>query len=166
MDAEKLIHRLQLIKHPEGGYYKETYRSPGTIPKDCLPAGFHGDRSFSTAIYYLLQQGDFSAFHRISSDECWHFYAGGPLFLHVIEENGIYQCIKLGAAVAENEVFQFVVPARAWFAAVPATETAFSLVGCTVAPGFDFLDFEMADRASLRGKFPQHKTLVEQLTRV
>jgi uncharacterized protein len=163
--AEELVNCLQLKRHPEGGYYKETYRSEGTISNSCLPDGFQGDRPFSTAIYYLLHQGDFSAFHRIRSDECWHFYAGGTLLIHVIEESGVYQCVRLGAAVAEGEAFQYVVPARAWFAAIPARDASFSLVGCTVAPGFDFLDFEMADRTALLRMYPQHLAVIQQLTR-
>ena len=163
--AEELVNRLQLKRHPEGGYYRETYRSEGTISHPCLPEGFQGQRPFSTAIYYLLHQGDFSAFHRIRSDECWHFYAGGALLIHVIEERGVYRCIRLGAALAAAETFQYVVPARAWFAAIPAPETSFSLVGCTVAPGFDFGDFEMADRTALLQNYPQHQAVIQQLTR-
>lgn len=163
--AEELVNHLQLEKHPEGGYYRETYRSEETISHPCLPEGFQGHRPFSTAIYYLLHQGDFSAFHRIRSDECWHFYAGGVLLIHVIEPGGAYRCIRLGAALAAEETFQYVVPARAWFAAIPAPETSFSLVGCTVAPGFDFLDFEMADRTALLRTYPQHQAVIQQLTR-
>lgn len=145
-DALFYINNLKLQPHPEGGYFKETYRATENILANSLPKRFSGNRSFSTAIYYLLQQGDFSAFHRIKSDECWHFYAGKTLLIHIIEADGTYSCVNLGTNVDTGETFQFVVPANAWFAAEPAEASAFTLVGCTVAPGFDFLDFEMQIR--------------------
>src|SRR5215213_3407801 len=128
MTAEYFIKHLQLQRHPEGGYFKETYRSAGIIPSQSLPE-FNGDRHFSTAIYFLLEQGDFSAFHRIKSDECWHFYDGGTLLIHVLR-NGEYVCTRLGKDISNGEVVQFVVPAGAWFASEPAADTSFALVGC------------------------------------
>ena len=104
--------------------------------------------SFSTAIYFLLQRGDFSAFHRIKSDECWHFYEGKTIIIHVINEAGEYAVIYLGRSIEKGEVYQAVVPAGAWFASEPGPGTDYALVGCTVAPGFDFRDFEMADKKS------------------
>jgi uncharacterized protein len=160
-----LIEHLNLQPHPEGGYYKETYRSPGIIPLQCLPPGFSGARHHSTAIYFLLRQGDFSAFHRIKSDEAWHFYDGGTLYIHVIDREGHYQCIRLGRKLEQGERYQFVVPAGAWFASEPAPHSPFVLVGCTVAPGFDFADFEMADARALARNFPQHHSLVGRLCR-
>jgi uncharacterized protein len=160
-----LIDYLHLMPHPEGGYFREAYRATGSIPRKVLPTGFTGDRNFSTAIYFLLEKGDFSAFHRIRSDECWHFYEGGTLLIHVIAENGRYQCIRLGRNLQEGDVFQVVVPAGAWFASEPAEGSAFSLVGCTVAPGFDFEDFEMAKGQSLAENFPDHHTLIRRLCR-
>jgi predicted cupin superfamily sugar epimerase len=130
-----------------------------------LPERFQGDRPFSTAIFYLLEQGDFSSFHRIKSDECWHFYAGSTLYIHVIENDGMYTQVKLGNLVKQGDVFQFVVPAGAWFAAEPAAGTSFALTGCTVAPGFDFSDFEMAEKATLISHFPQHEALLNRLCR-
>src|SRR4051812_47863883 len=108
MTAQDYIEYLQLMPHPEGGFYKETYRSGGSIAPACL-TGFSGARSYSTAIYFLLQAGDFSAFHRIKSDEVWHFYSGGGLFIHVIEPGGDYYCIRLGNNINQNELFQYVV---------------------------------------------------------
>jgi uncharacterized protein len=165
MTAEHFIMHLQLQPHPEGGFFKETYRSAGNIAKQCLTDDFSGERSYSTAIYFLLQQGDFSAFHRIASDECWHFYEGGPLLIYIINEKGEFSCIRLGRKLNEGEVFQFVVPARCWFASEPAPGTDFSLVGCTVSPGFDFADFEMADKKMLSDQYPQHVSLVDRLCR-
>lgn len=164
MDAQ-YITNLNLQPHPEGGYFKETYRAAESISADALPTRFNGNRSFSTAIYYLLQQGDYSAFHRINSDECWHFYAGQTLLIHMIHNNGKYQVVKLGADINAGETFQFVVPAAAWFAAEPAENSRFALVGCTVAPGFDFADFQMADRQFLLSAFPQHSNIITRLCR-
>ena len=165
MNATYFIQHLYLQPHPEGGYFKETYRASETIAADALPSRFSGARNFSTAIYYLLQQGDFSAFHRIKSDECWHFYAGNTLLIHVIEKDGKYNCVRLGNNIAAGETFQFVVPAGAWFAAEPAPDSAFTLAGCTVAPGFDFADFEMADRKVFSIIYPHHSDIINRLTR-
>jgi uncharacterized protein len=165
MTAKQYVDKLQLQSHPEGGYFKETYRCIESIEVNCLPERFSGSRSISTSIYYLLEQGDYSGFHKIKSDECWHFYAGGQLLIHVIETTGNYYCIKLGSDILNGETFQFVVPAGAWFASEPAANVKFSLVGCTVAPGFDFADFEMANREQLLNEFPQHKDIIIRLCR-
>lgn len=165
MTADEIVKLLQLQPHPEGGFYKETYRSTDSIPSQALPANFKGDRAYSTAIYFLLQQGDYSAFHKIESDECWHFYEGGTLLIHIIDQQGTYSCIRLGKKISEGEVFQHVVPARSWFASEPAPGVAFSLVGCTVSPGFDFADFEMANKQTLPTQFPQHLAIINRLCR-
>jgi len=159
-----LVQHFNLLPHPEGGYYKETYRSAGQIPAHALP-GFTGDRNMATAIYFLLVKGNFSAFHRIKSDECWHFYAGDPLLVHVIHTNGSYELIRLGNNIANNEQFQAVVPVGAWFASETAPGGEFSFVGCTVAPGFDFTDFELAEAEALCKVFPQHASLIKRLCR-
>jgi predicted cupin superfamily sugar epimerase len=165
MNADYYIKHLQLQPHPEGGYFKETYRSLECISAGALQGRFPDERSFSTGIFYLLEEGDFSVFHKIKSDECWHFYAGETLWIHVIENDGKYSCIRLGSKLAEGETFQFVVPANTWFASEPAPDSSFSLAGCTVAPGFDFADLEIANRADLLDSFPQHKNIIEKLTR-
>jgi len=165
MNAEHFIQHLQLQPHPEGGFFKETYRSPGIIPANCLTSDFSGERSYSTAIYFLLKQGDYSAFHRIASDECWHFYEGGTLLIHIIDKQGNYSCVQLGRKIHEGEVFQFVVPALCWFASEPAPGSEFSLVGCTVSPGFDFADFEMADKKALSKQYPEHSSIIHRLCR-
>ena len=161
-DASFYIQHLNLKPHPEGGYYKETYRSKETISLDTLHR-FSSDKSYSTAIYYLLKQGDFSAFHKIKSDECWHYYAGDTLLIHVLYNDTNYTCIKLGAELDNDEVLQFVVPANTWFAAECAEKTLFVLTGCTVAPGFDFADFEMAQKLNLLNKFPLHQQIINRL---
>ena len=160
---QNLINHYQLLPHPEGGYYKETYRSIENIPHAALPERFFGARSISTAIYFLLVKDLFSAFHRIKSDECWHFYEGAGLNVHVIHENGEYELIKLGKNSDLGEVYQAIVPAGAWFASETSGE--YSFVGCTVAPGFDFHDFELAKSHDLKAKYPQHQTLIEGLCR-
>jgi predicted cupin superfamily sugar epimerase len=164
--ADFFINQLQLQPHPEGGYYRETYRATESIAAGALPARFVGARSFGTSIYYLLQQGDYSAFHRIKSDECWHFYAGDALLIHLIDLDASYRCVRLGDRIEQGDVFQFVVPAMAWFAAEPARDSAFALVGCTVAPGFDFNDFQMGDKAKLTSDFPQHAHIIERLCKL
>ena len=158
-----LVEKFQLLPHPEGGYYKETYRSKELLPKNALPTRFDGDRNFSTAIFFLLEQNNFSAFHRIQSDECWHFYAGNSLLVHVIHPNGKYECITLGNNLQNDETFQAVVPAGSWFAS--ETSGRFSFVGCTVAPGFDFADFELAKADELTKQFPKMGELIRRLCR-
>jgi len=163
--VQQLIKQFQLLPHPEGGYYKETYRSPEIIPNQILSRQFKGDRAYSTAIYFLLEQGNFSAFHRIESDEVWHFYAGQTLLVHVIHLNGKFETIKLGNDILKGEQFQYVVPARCWFASEPAPHTDFSFAGCTVSPGFDFDDFELAKAEELSKQFSQHEELIKRLCR-
>lgn len=161
--ASELIAGLGLERHPEGGWYRETYRAAGTIPGTLLPGQVGGERSFSTAIYFLLERGDISALHRIRSDELWHFHAGAPLIVHVITPAGGSYALALGSDPAAGETFQAVVPAGCWFGA--ETTGDYSLVGCTVAPGFDFADFEMGSRADLLGRFPTHAGIIRRLTR-
>ena len=164
-DARYWIEKLQLEAHPEGGYFRQTYKADLVVPKQVLPAGFGGARAASTAIYFLLQGKNFSAFHRLRSDEVWHFYAGEPLAVHVLEPPERYSRILLGRDFEAGHVFQAVVPAGCWFASHVADWNAFALVGCTVAPGFDFEDFEMGKRKELVRVFPQHRELIERLTR-
>lgn len=161
----QLIQQYQLQPHPEGGWYKETYRSAGTIAANALPQGFSGQRAFSTAICFLLEQGNFSAFHRIKSDECWHFYTGDPLEVFVLLPQGELEVITLGNDSKNGQLFQYVVPANCWFASRPARESRFSFVGCTVAPGFDFADFELASASLLAAEYPVYKALIMSLCR-
>jgi predicted cupin superfamily sugar epimerase len=151
--AAALAKSLGLEPHPEGGFYKETYRSPETVQTD------RGPRSASTAIYFLLPKGAKSRLHRIKSDELWHFYGGGPLRIVEIRPGG-----EIVETVLSTDNPQHCVPAGAWFGSLPEPGSAFSLVGCTVAPGFDFADFELADRDSLLKEFPSAKDWIEHLT--
>lgn len=156
------IHDLQ--PHPEGGYFKETYRAGGAVAQQALPKSFKGNRNFSTAIYFLLPEGNKSLLHRIPSDEVWHFYLGDPLTIVQIGPEGDVEKIVLGQNVSKGEKLQHVVPAGFWFGAYPNPGSRYSFVGCTVAPGFDFADFEMGDRAKLLKKFPKAKEAIELLT--
>lgn len=157
-DANYWIEKLGLQAHPEGGYFRETYRSAEKMTQDDLPDRFLGERSFSTAIYFLLTENNFSSLHRIQSDELWFFHAGSPLNIHLIEPNGDCRCLTIGP----DGPFQAVVPARCWFGA--EVGQGYALVSCTVAPGFDFADFELADRVALVKEFPQHSDLIMRLT--
>jgi hypothetical protein len=163
--VQELVEIFQMIPHPEGGYYRETYRSAETIQEECLPLRFTGERIFSTAIYYLLEGSKFSAFHRIRSDELWHFYAGSTLNIYVIYPNGEFEMISLGKKITYGEHFQAVVKAGCWFAAQPADPAGFAFVGCTVSPGFDFEDFELADAGRLMEWYPQHASLIGRFCR-
>lgn len=163
--AAHWINHLQLTPHVEGGAFRETYRSVLSIGKDCLPAGFQGDRNASTAIYFLLEQGQFSAFHRIASDECWHFYYGDTLLVYEIRQEGDLLIHRLGSNMATGENFQAVIRAGSWFASAPAEKSEYALVGCTVSPGFDFADFELAEREALSRQYPQHTDLIRLFTR-
>lgn len=165
LTAQELIQQYQLYQHPEGGWYRETYRSHEAISEDALPERFTGSRAFSTAIYFLLEQGHFSTFHKIKSDECWHFYAGDPLHIYVIQQNGTLDIIQLGNDIYKGQLFQYVIPANCWFASRPAPGSSYCFSGCTVAPGFDFADFEMADAKTLTALYPQHKSIIKELCR-
>jgi len=161
--VDALIRRFGLQPHPEGGFYSETYRAPMRVLRDGSTAG--GDsRAASTAIYYLLCDGAFSAWHRIASDEVWHFYAGAPLEVHAIDEAGVLTTHRLGHALDHADtVFQAVVPKGQWFAARCCDPSAYAFVGCTVAPGFEFSEFELADALALAARYPQHRALIEAL---
>ena len=162
---QELINTLELIPHPEGGYYKETYRSEGSISKDTLPADYSGDRSYSTGIYFMLTADTFSAFHKINQDEMWHFYDGSPIELHMITEDGEYSCVYIGRDIEHGEYLQYVVPGGVWFASRVKDNAEYSLLGCTVSPGFDFADFILPNTTEMTKMFPQHAGIIGELTR-
>jgi uncharacterized protein len=167
-DATYWVEKLGLLVHPEGGYFRETYRASEQI--DSLPDRFKAElsqpvgRSCSTGIYFLLESGQFSAFHRIKSDEMWHFYTGSSLTVYGINPAGQLVELLLGSDPEQGETWQAVVPAGWWFSSRVNSANTYALVGCTVAPGFDFADFELAERSQLLQAYPQHQTLIEQLT--
>lgn len=161
---EDIIKQLDLKPHPEGGFFKETYRSIGEINEECLEAKYKGKRNFSTCIYFLLTSDKFSAFHRIKQDEIWHFYTGSPIGLHVISETGKYMKHLIGSDFEKGEVPQLIVPGGSWFAAEILNKDAFALVGCTVSPGFSFEDFELKKRKELLAMFPDLEKIITKLT--
>ena len=167
MNAEitKIINQLNLQPHPEGGYFKETYRSEGVINKSNLGIEFSGARNYATAIYFLLTSDTFSAFHRIKQDEIWHFHKGSPIKLHIISAKGDYTNVIIGNNLEHDELPQYVVKANDWFAAEVIENNKYSLLGCTVSPGFDFKDFELAKEKALSKMYPQHQNIISRLTR-
>lgn len=164
-NAEYWIEKLNLIEHPEGGFFRETYRSGQVIPPVGLPERFTGPRSFSTAIYFLITESCPSHLHRLKADELWHFYAGTGLTLHLFYPDGRYRLKKLGGKIEEGESFQVLVPADCWFGAVVHQPGGYTLAGCTVAPGFDFADFTLARRSELLPLFPDYTQVIHRLTR-
>ena len=157
------IDHLGLLPHPEGGYYKETYRSPEVLAASALPNRFGGSRNYSTAIYFLLRSEDKSVFHRIKSDELWHFYQGSTLLINVLRENEL-QIHRLGTNLEKGDSLQVAIPANCWFASHVEMPNGFALCGCTVAPGFDFRDFEIASREVLLKEFPGYSDVIKRLT--
>lgn len=159
--AADYISALNLSRHPEGGWYREIYRSDLEI---AVP--WSADkRSAGTSIYFLLESPGFSSFHRIKSDELWHFYEGTAIEIIWIEPAGnLYSCV-LGRNYGAGEKLQCVVPAGYWFAARVKVPESYALAGCTVSPGFDFADFELANRTELIRQYPEHETLIQSLTR-
>ncbi len=163
--AEFWIERLGLESHPEGGYYRETYRSPLTIAAASSGGRFDGSRSVVTSIYFLLTSENFSAFHRLRSDENWHFHDGNSLTIHVLEPDGAYRSHRLGLDVDAGALPHAVIPAGRWFGSNIDEPGGFALVGCTVAPGFDFRDFELGRREELLQSYPGHQQIIHCLTR-
>lgn len=163
--ANQLVAKLNLQPHPEGGFFKEIYRSEELINKDSLPNRFNGARNYCTSIYFLLSNLDKSHFHKIKSDEIWHFYSGTTIILHMLDTEGNYKCVKVGNNLERDEVPQAVVPHGVWFAAEVEDKTSFALVGCTVSPGFDFNDFELAERENLIRIFPNHSAVITRFTK-
>lgn len=163
-DAKYWIGKLKLVPHPEGGYFKETYRSEEILKSHHLPVRFAGDRSVSTSIYYLLENEQCSKLHRIKSDEMWHFYDGTGINIYSIDEKGNFTESKLGLNIDEEELPQVLIKAGDWFGAKISKPGSYSLAGCTVSPGFHFDDFELADRKNLLKVFPQHEDIILKLT--
>lgn len=157
---DMLIERFKLEPHPEGGFYRETFRSSEQVTR----SGRSDLRSASTAIYYLLCNRAYSAWHRIRSDELWHFYAGDSILIHVIDANGELHTHRLGNALADSAAdYQATVRAGDWFAAELLDPDSYAFAGCTVAPGFEFSEFELADVKRLSEAYPAHARLIERL---
>lgn len=157
--------KLQLISHVEGGAFKETYRAGLTFSQQVLTPEHKGNRNAATGIYFLLEYREFSAFHRIASDEMWHHYDGTSLYIYEITVDGELLIHKLGLNIESGEQPQIVIPAGSWFASRVEVYGGYCLCGCTVSPGFDFADFELAEKSVLQQQYPQHAEIISQLTR-
>lgn len=163
-NAPYWIKNLHLLPHPEGGYFKQTYKSAHTVAVQHIDTHITSPRHLATSIYFLIEQGNFSAFHTLKSDEQWHFYAGDPLIVHMIDTNGAYTSQVIGLDLKNRQVPQFTVPAGVWFASEVYADGDYALVGCTVSFGFEFDDFTLADK-SLADIYPKHTDLIHRLTR-
>lgn len=159
--AVNWIHHLDLVKHIEGGWYSEVYKSPVVL----VDKQVHGERSLCTHIYFLLEQDDFSALHRIESDELWHFYAGDNLIVYEFDDSGNLTEHKLGKDPANGAYPFCCIRKGSWFGARVVANGEFCLVGCTVAPGFDFADLELAQADQLIDKYPAYKSIIASLCR-
>jgi len=160
-----LIENLNLKEHPEGGFYKEVFRSNLKIKKEFLQLKYKNDRCLFTSIYFLLYGNKFYAFHKLKSDEIWHFYEGTRLLIHIIENKYSVKTIRLGDDLENGDTFQTVIKSGHWFAAEVEDKNSYSLVGCTVSPGFEYDDFELGKRSRLIRLYPKHKKIIERLTR-
>jgi uncharacterized protein len=163
-DCQRWINHLKLTKHIEGGYFSEVYQSKLLLNISQLPENFTAPRHCCTHIYFLLEKNQFSALHRIKSDELWHFYAGDPLVVYEIDINGKLTKHLLGQNPEKHQLFTNV-KAGSWFGARLHENEEYALVGCTMSPGFDYADFELADKNILTRQFPQHTALIESLCR-
>lgn len=163
---EQLITALDLKPHPEGGFYRETYRAGEDIDARALPERYRKTkRSVSTAIYYLLTPDTFSCMHRVASDEVFHFYLGDTVEMLQLHPSGAERVIELGPNFAGGQHLQTVVQAGVWQGARVKWGGAFALLGATVAPGFDFVDYEEGLCAELTKKYPTQEKLIAELTR-
>lgn len=158
------INRLKLEKHPEGGYFREIHRSKEKVAGHHIHPRFGSDKHFSTAIYFLLDGNDFSAFHRLKQDEIWHYYHGSTVKIYMLHENGNLETCFLGIDKSEGIEPVVIIPQNTWFAAELINKDDYVLMGCTVSPGFEFDDFELAKAEELAKDFPEHKELIERLT--
>jgi uncharacterized protein len=163
--ADEIIAWLKLKPHPkEGGFYSETWRADEMIPAGMLPARYPGQRSFSTCIYYLLAPGTFSAIHRLQSDEIFHFYLGDPVEMLQLSPDGTGKTMVLGPDLQAGMTPQVIVPRGVWQGSQLVEGGKFALLGCTVAPGFDFADYEHGQREDLMAGYPEFRDQIVALT--
>lgn len=162
--AKELVENLSMMPHPEGGYFAEIYRSEELIARNCLPDRYNGIRCYSTSIFFLLESNECSKLHRLKSDEIWHFYEGDPLTLVTLSPDRKIHRNILGSDIANGEKIQHLVSRNSWMGAYSDNKDGYTLVGCTVAPGFEFDDFELADKEFLKTLFPDSVELIEKLT--
>ncbi len=165
MTAEQIKQQLGLIAHPEGGFYIQTYKSSDKVAKPCLDPRYAGDRATGTCIYYLLEPGNFSEVHRLQSDEIFHFYLGDPVEQLQLWPDGSSRVVILGTDLGRGHVPQHVVPKNVWQGSRLVAGGNYSLLGCTVAPGFEFEDYESGLRDQLCQQYPSQSKLISALTR-
>lgn len=165
MEADEIIKLLNLRRHPEGGFFKETYRSDECIPQSVLPARYGAARSFYTCIYYMLTAETFSCIHKVASDEIFHFYAGDAIEMLQLFADGSTRSFKIGSNLTAGEVPQVLIPRGVWQGSRLSPGGKFALIGATVAPGFDYADYEEASRAQLLSAYPSERELITALTR-
>jgi uncharacterized protein len=163
-NAEYWIQNLNLIPHPEGGFFREIYRSNLEIDQKFLPYGIKGSRRLCTSIYYLLRSKDISKLHRLKSDELWYYHYGSTLKIVMIDQEGNKHTKFLGANAEKSEHLQIEIPAGTIFGALITEEESYCLVSCVVSPGFDFNDFEIFDREDLIQAYPKHIDVINRLT--
>jgi predicted cupin superfamily sugar epimerase len=166
IDWKKWVAALDMAEHPEGGYYKETYRCPESVLGMRLSKTCEGDRSLATSILFLLPSDEVSEFHRLKSDELWYFHAGSPLTVYIIDPAGELHIEKLGLDFETGERPQIMIPAGSIFGALVPEAASYTLVSCVVTPGFDFCDFELLPRKQLLREYPQYKELIMRMTKV
>lgn len=162
--SEYWIRSLDLQAHPEGGYFKETYRSPDLIEADALPERYQAERACAAAIYFLLPGDQVSKFHRLQCDELWAYHAGESLTVYLIDLSGELHQMTLGPHLDKGEQAQILLPHHVWFGAKVNKKNAYTLLSCFTAPAFDFDDFELAERQSLIACYPEHRDIIEMLT--
>ena len=160
--ADKIIAKLKLEPHIEGGYFTETYKSPYLVDGKYINENIEGKRPLSTSIYYLLKAGQVSKFHRLKFDEQWFYHSGSPLLIHLIDKDGKLENVKLGQDVAIGETPQLLVKAGVVLGAKVVDNNSFCLVSCVVTPGFDYRDFTLFDPKELTDEFPQHEKLIRK----
>ncbi len=166
LSAEDVIRALGLVPHPtEGGWYVETYRCPEEVNSTDLPSRYRGNRSFSTAIYYLLTSETVSRLHRLASDEVFHFYLGDPVVMVHLLPDGTSRMIILGHDIAAGQRPQVIVPRGTWQGAHLQEGGKWALLGCTVSPGFDYRDYEEGSRDALVAMYPDQRETIDRLTR-
>jgi len=157
------VKKLNMTEHPEGGYYSVEYVSPHKITDEPLDVSFEGTRALASSIYFLIEEGNVSNFHRLKSDEIWYYHDGEPLTIAVIDDKGHYHSLELGLDFEKGQRPQVLVPAGTIFGSYP--KSGYSLVSCMVSYAFEFEDFELFSRNDLLNKYPEHEDIIKKLTR-
>ena len=160
--ADKIISKLKLEPHIEGGYFTETYKNPYKVDGKYINENIEGKRPLSTSIYYLLKSGQVSKFHVLKFDEQWFYHSGSALLVHLIDHDGNLESVTLGPDVPSGEIPQLLVKAGVVLGAEVLDKNSYCLVSCVVTPGFDYRDFTLFESVDLIKKFPQHQKLIKR----